>query len=137
MRTVSPNGHPIGKLIQIFKKVCTLSSKNIRILPHFQTLNKTVLNILANFQTRKFQFSGVYRLQLRASKGLLSGGSYCEYHYWVVVKNNGFFLGTLNIRCRIIIGTQKGTTIFTTTHYCSYTYCYYNYYLFLLLLLFL
>ena len=25
------------------------------------------------------------------------------------------FLGTLNIRCRIIIGTQKGTIILTTT----------------------
>ena len=27
---------------------------------------------------------------------------------WVVVKNYGHFLGTLNNRCRIIIGTQKG-----------------------------
>ena len=26
------------------------------------------------------------------------------------------FLGTLNIRCRIIIGIQKGTMILTTTH---------------------
>ena len=26
------------------------------------------------------------------------------------------FLGTLNIRCRIIIGIQKGATILTTTH---------------------
>ena len=26
------------------------------------------------------------------------------------------FLGTLNTRCRIIIGTQKGTIILTTTH---------------------
>ena len=31
-------------------------------------------------------------------------------------QNYGPFLGTLNIRCRIIIGTQKGTTILTTTH---------------------
>ena len=30
--------------------------------------------------------------------------------------NYGPFLGTLNIRCRIIIGTQKGTIILTTTH---------------------
>ena len=29
---------------------------------------------------------------------------------------NGPFLGTLNIRCRIIIGTQKGTIILTTSH---------------------
>ena len=27
---------------------------------------------------------------------------------WVVVKNYGHFWGTLNNRCRIIIGTQKG-----------------------------
>ena len=30
--------------------------------------------------------------------------------------NYGPFLGTLNIRCRMIIGTQKGTIILTTTH---------------------
>ena len=28
----------------------------------------------------------------------------------------GSFLGTLNIRCRSIIGIQKGTIILTTTH---------------------
>ena len=28
----------------------------------------------------------------------------------------GPFLGTLNIRCRIIIGIQKGITFLTTTH---------------------
>ena len=28
----------------------------------------------------------------------------------------GPFLGTLNTRCRIIIGIQKGTIILTTTH---------------------
>ena len=31
-------------------------------------------------------------------------------------QNYGPFLGTLNIRGRIIIGTQKGTMILTTTH---------------------
>ena len=31
-------------------------------------------------------------------------------------QNSGPFLGTLNIRCRIIIGIQKGTNILTTTH---------------------
>ena len=30
-------------------------------------------------------------------------------------QNYGPFLGTLNKRCRIIIGTQKGTIILTTT----------------------
>ena len=31
-------------------------------------------------------------------------------------QNYGPLLGTLNIRCRIIVGTQKGTIILTTTH---------------------
>ena len=31
-------------------------------------------------------------------------------------QNYGPFLGTLNTRCRIIIGIQKGTIILTTTH---------------------
>ena len=31
-------------------------------------------------------------------------------------QNYGPFLGTLDIRCRIIIGIQKGTIILTTTH---------------------
>ena len=31
-------------------------------------------------------------------------------------QNYGPFLGTLNIRCRTILGTQKGTIILTTTH---------------------
>ena len=35
-------------------------------------------------------------------------------------QNYGAFLGTLNIRCRIIIGIQNGTVILTTT-YMSYS----------------
>ena len=31
-------------------------------------------------------------------------------------QNYGPFLGTLNIRCRILIGNPKGTIILTTTH---------------------
>ena len=31
-------------------------------------------------------------------------------------QNYGSFLGTLNIRCHIIIGTERGTLILTTTH---------------------
>ena len=31
-------------------------------------------------------------------------------------QNSGPFLGALNIRCRTIMGTQKGTIILTTTH---------------------
>ena len=37
-------------------------------------------------------------------------------HYMGGCQNYGPFLGTLNIRCRIIIGSQKGTIILTTTH---------------------
>ena len=38
---------------------------------------------------------------------------------WVVVKIMVPFWGTLNIRCRIIIGIQKGTIILTTTYMCN------------------
>ena len=34
----------------------------------------------------------------------------------MVVKIRVPFLGTLNERCRTVIGTQKGTIILTTTH---------------------
>ena len=34
-------------------------------------------------------------------------------------QNYGPFLGTLDIRCRTILGTQKGTIILTTTHVCA------------------
>ena len=41
----------------------------------------------------------------------------CIYIYiWVVVKIRVPFVGPLNIRCRIILRTQKGTQILTTTH---------------------
>ena len=39
-------------------------------------------------------------------------------------QNSGPFLGTLNNRRRIIIGTQKGTIILTTTHM-RYLYIYF------------
>ena len=35
-------------------------------------------------------------------------------------QNYGPFLGTLNIRCRILIGIQKGTISLTTTHIGEY-----------------
>ena len=37
-------------------------------------------------------------------------------------QNSGPFLGTLNIRCRIMIGIQKGTIILTTAHMYIYIY---------------
>ena len=38
--------------------------------------------------------------------------------------NYGPFLDTLNLRCRIIIGIQKGTIISTTTHMYVFMYMY-------------
>ena len=38
------------------------------------------------------------------------------FDYMGGCQNYAPFLGTLNIRCRIIIGTQKGIIILTTTH---------------------
>ena len=45
------------------------------------------------------------------------------YVYMGGCQNWGPFLGTLNHRCRIIIGTQKRTIILTTTQY-KYIYIY-------------
>ena len=39
-----------------------------------------------------------------------------HYSYMGGCQNYDPSLGTLNIKCRIIIGTQKGTIILTTTH---------------------
>ena len=43
-------------------------------------------------------------------------GTQLEGSYLGSCQNYGPFLGTLNIRCRIIVGIQKGTIILTTTH---------------------
>ena len=37
-------------------------------------------------------------------------------NYWVVVKIRVPFWGTLNNKCLIVLGTQKGTLILTTPH---------------------
>ena len=39
-----------------------------------------------------------------------------EEVYMGSCQNDGPFLGTLNIRCRILLRTQEGTIILTTTH---------------------
>ena len=44
------------------------------------------------------------------------GGVKPVMRYMGGCQNDGTFLGILNIRCRIIIGIQKGTIILTTTH---------------------
>ena len=41
-------------------------------------------------------------------------------------QNRGPSLGTLNNRCRIILGTQEGTIILTTTHIYIYIYVWYK-----------
>ena len=46
------------------------------------------------------------------------------YVYMGGCQNWGPFLGTLNHRCRIIIGTQKRTIILTTTHIYIYIHGY-------------
>ena len=46
----------------------------------------------------------------------LSESPLIPHNMWVVVKIMAPFLGTLNMTCRIIIRTQKGTLILTTTH---------------------
>ena len=51
---------------------------------------------------------------LEAGKGTFSKTS-TETHMGGC-QNYGPFWGTLNIRCRIIMGTQKRTTILATTH---------------------
>ena len=45
-----------------------------------------------------------------------SSAGACPRRHMGGCQNHGPFLGTLNIRCRFIIGTQKGTIILTTTH---------------------
>ena len=46
------------------------------------------------------------------------------YMYMGGCQNYGPFLGALNIRCRIIIGIQKGSIILTTTHIHIHIYIY-------------
>ena len=60
---------------------------------------------------------GLYCFDLR----LGHPASLCACHEVEVnaCQNCGPFLGTLNIRCRIIIGIQKGTIILTTTQVAS------------------
>ena len=43
------------------------------------------------------------------------------YIYMGGCQNYGPFLGTLNMRCRTVLGTQKGTITLTTTHIKTHT----------------
>ena len=52
----------------------------------------------------------------------LGGGGLHIYIYMGGCQNYGPFLGTLNIRCRIRTGAQKGIIILTTAHMCIYIY---------------
>ena len=54
-----------------------------------------------------------------ANAGAFDPGSQIEAGHAAYVgdcQNYGPFLGTLNIRCRIVIGIQKGTIILTSAH---------------------
>ena len=53
----------------------------------------------------EFNFLGIAHTQQQLHNSYKGG---CQ--------NDGPFLGTLNIRSRIILGTQKGTIILITTH---------------------
>ena len=64
-------------------------------------------------------FSGIqgYGVECRIFRACISPRTSGALVYFMGgCQNCGPFLGTLNIRCRIIIGTQKGTIILTTTH---------------------
>ena len=73
-----------------------------------------------------YKLLGVYKIEDRGGlRGVCSGsatpevqGCYDGVHIWVVVKIIVPDWGTLNsrCRCRIILGTQQGTLILTTTH---------------------
>ena len=57
--------------------------------------------------------------ELRVGRPLIPGTPAFWLHHaiiWTVVKIMDPFWGTLNIRCRMIIGIQTGTIILTTTH---------------------
>ena len=56
------------------------------------------------------------RMKPRQAEVQASAYAYIIYTYMGGCQNYGPFLGTLNTRCRIIIGFQKGTVILTTTH---------------------
>ena len=65
-------------------------------------------HILAKTKTWWFEASGGVEVTCDCPETWL--------YYMGGCQNYGPFLGTLNIRCRIIIGTQKGTIILTTAH---------------------
>ena len=70
----------------------------------------TVVTLFITLMTKSHDPSSRAPVTLLATQTLVP-----ESPKWVVVKIMVPFLGTLNIRCRIIIGTQKGTIILTTT----------------------
>ena len=61
-----------------------------------------------------FFFCFSFRVCLLFSLGYVHGSML--FYYMGSCQNYGPFWGTLNNRCRIILGTQTGTLILTTTH---------------------
>ena len=68
-------------------------------------LNFETCCVKLEFRVRSSEFRAVADRKLKDFKSHLGS---CQ--------NYGPFLGTLNIRCRVIIRTQQGTIILTTTH---------------------
>ena len=73
---------------------------------HFRALNHKSLQIESPEQRQQHQVNAFIETRMIMTTFYDVGG--CQ--------NYGPLLGTLNIRCRIIIVIQKGTIILTTTH---------------------
>ena len=67
-----------------------------------------------------YQFPSTQCMYLMGGDPTVPLPSCFAYVIWVVVKIMVPFVGTLNSRCRIIIGIRKGTIILTTTHVICY-----------------
>ena len=82
--------------------------------PYLRKLPKCYRSILNN-KGGTFLHS-LCRMRAWDSKHVFIAQPWCLNPIWVVVKMMVPFWGTLNIRCRVIIGIQKETIILTTTH---------------------
>ena len=56
--------------------------------------------------------------EMQCCEGELASSSMMQYQHWHVGSCQKYdpLLGPLNTKCRIVLRTQKGTTILTTTH---------------------
>ena len=77
-----------------------------------QYLMQETLRKLRNFEPKSSMSPGSFR----PNREIRNPKRQTPNLYMGTCQNYGPFLGTINIRCRIIISTQKGTLILTTTH---------------------